>query len=82
MNVYKIQHYSQRLRSNKAFELFVIAIIVISALLIGAKTYSLPDYMISALKVMDWAITFIFLFEIVVRFIAEEDKKPLVKKRF
>jgi len=80
MKIDTLQRYSQRLRNNKAFELFVIAIIVLSALLIGAKTYSLPTYAISALKMMDWFITVIFLFEIVVRFIADEDKKRFFTK--
>lgn len=80
MNVNILQNYSQRLKTNKAFELFVIAIIVLSALLIGAKTYHLPEYVIGMLKVMDWFITLIFLFEITVRFIAEEDKKMFFTK--
>ena len=80
MNINILQDYSKRLKSNKAFELFVIAVIVLSALLIGAKTYHLPPYMISALKVMDWFITCIFLFEITVRFIADEDKKRFFTK--
>ncbi len=80
MNVNTLQSYSQQLKANKAFELFVIAIIILSALLIGAKTYHLPDYLIGGLKIMDWFITFIFLFEITVRFIAEEDKKMFFTK--
>jgi len=80
MNIDTIQDYSLRLKNNKAFELFVIAIIVLSALLIGAKTYDLPDYVINALKIMDWFITVIFLFEIVVRFIADDDKKRFFTK--
>ena len=75
MSIIAIQTYSQQLKSNKAFELFVIAIIVMSALLIGAKTYAIPNYALGALKLMDWLITAIFLVEIVIRFIAEEDKK-------
>ena len=75
MSIVAIQDFSQRLKSNKVFELFVISIIVLSALLIGAKTYAIPDYALGALKVMDWMITAIFLFEIVIRFIGDPDKK-------
>ena len=32
----------ERLRSNKLFELLVISIILVSALVIGVKTYPLP----------------------------------------
>jgi len=80
MNISAIQTYSQQLKSNKAFELFVIMIIVLSALLIGAKTYNISPYALGILKLMDWFITAIFLFEIVIRFIAEEDKKRFFTK--
>ncbi|NRA70991.1 MAG: ion transporter [Gammaproteobacteria bacterium] len=75
MNIKAVQQFSQRLKSNKAFELFVIAIIVVSALLIGANTYHIPEYAMGVLGVLDSLVTAIFLFEIVIRFIAEENKK-------
>ncbi|WP_439134933.1 ion transporter [Pseudomaricurvus sp.] len=64
-----------RLRSNKAFELFVVGIIIFSALVIGVKTYPLPNALLQAVVVMDWAITVIFLVEIVIRFLGEPNKK-------
>lgn len=64
-----------RLRSNKAFELLVISIIIISALLIGVKTYPLPSVAVRIVVLLDWAITFFFLAEITVRFLGEPDKK-------
>ena len=64
-----------RLRANKAFELFVVVIIVFSALVIGVKTYPLPPLLLDAITVLDWAITLIFLFEIVIRFIGEPQKR-------
>lgn len=63
------------LKNNRVFEWFVVSIIILSALLIGAKTYPLPYTAIQVLLVMDWAITVIFLFEIIVRFIAEPNKR-------
>ncbi len=63
-----------RLRSNKIFELTVIAIIVISALLIGARTYPLPPLVIQIIAVLDWAITAFFLIEITIRFLGDTDK--------
>lgn len=80
MSITAIKTYSQQLKNNKAFELFVITIIVLSALLIGAKTYAIPDYAIGALKWLDGLVTAIFLVEIVIRFIAEEDKKRFFTK--
>ena len=75
MTIQQLQDASQRLRDNKAFELFVVTIIILSALLIGAKTYSIPDSLMTLIRWMDVGITLIFLFEIVVRFIAEPNKK-------
>ncbi len=65
----------ERLRSNKAFELLVIGIIVFSALVIGVKTYPLPTFAMHIITVLDWAITFFFLAEIAVRFLGEPDKR-------
>lgn len=64
-----------RLRSNKAFELLVISIIIISALVIGIKTYSLPPLAIKTIVILDWSITFFFLAEITVRFLGEPEKR-------
>jgi voltage-gated sodium channel len=75
MNIEQIQNASLRLRNNKIFELFVVSIIILSALLIGAKTYQIPDGIMQLVKWLDLAITIIFLIEITIRFIAEENKK-------
>ncbi|MEH6580294.1 MAG: ion transporter [Halioglobus sp.] len=64
-----------RLRSNKAFELLVISIIVFSALVIGVKTYPLPALATRIVVILDWAITFFFMAEITVRFLGEPEKK-------
>ncbi|MBQ4850661.1 ion transporter [Pseudoalteromonas sp. MMG012] len=68
------------LKNNKIFELTVVAVIIISALEIGAKTFSLPNTAISITHVLDIFITLFFLFEISVRFIADDDKKRFFKK--
>lgn len=70
-----IQEKLLKLRDNRAFEMLVIAVIIISALEIGAKTYELPAFAIDVTLVLDWFITLFFLFEITVRFWAEPDKK-------
>ncbi|MBL4798182.1 MAG: ion transporter [Oleispira sp.] len=75
MTIEQIQNASLRLRNNKIFELFVVSIIILSAVLIGAKTYSMPTAFITAIKWLDFLVTIIFLFEISIRFIAEENKK-------
>lgn len=75
MTIEQIQNASLRLRNNKIFEFFVVSIIILSAVLIGAKTYSMSTTFITVIKWLDFLVTVIFLFEITVRFIAEENKK-------
>ena len=74
----RLYHMFYRIRSNKAFELLVIFVIVFSALMIGAKTYDLPETFITALVAMDWAITFFFITEITIRFLHCD--RPLEQK--
>ncbi len=74
-----IQNRLLRLKNNRAFELFVVAVIIISALEIGAKTYNLPPFAITLMSFLDVFITLFFLFEITIRFIAEPNKKDFFK---
>lgn len=75
MNTNSLQQKFMAVRSNKAFELFVVAVILFSAVVIGVKTYDIPPAMLSVVSVMDGGITLIFLVELVIRFIGEENKK-------
>ncbi|GAA0854195.1 ion transporter [Aliiglaciecola litoralis] len=68
-----------KIRSNKMFELVVIAVIIFSALLVGAKTYEMSDTLISVATFLDWFITIFFLTEITIRFIAEPRKIDFFK---
>jgi len=61
------------LRENKIFETFVILVILVSALVIGAKTYAISPAALNMLKILDVAVTAIFLFEIIVRMLAEKN---------
>src|SRR5690554_4300154 len=67
----------KRIESSKVFQGVVIAIIILSALTIGAKTYELPPLVEQTLTVLDNAITLFFLVEILLRFAACP-----VKRRF
>lgn len=69
-----------QLKQNKLFEFLVITVIIISALEIGAKTFELSNTAISVTKILDVFITVFFLFELLVRFIADDDKKNFFKK--
>ena len=80
MNLSVIQENFERVRSNKAFEFFVVSVIIASALLIGVKTYELAPTSRSLLKWVDMLITAIFLAEITIRFIAEPNKSTFFRK--
>lgn len=67
------------LKQNKAFEIFVIVVIIVSALEIGAKTYELGPVGLAITQYMDLFITLFFLIEISIRFLAEENKKYFFK---
>ncbi len=65
----------RRIESSKLFQGAVIAIIILSALTIGAKTYDVPPLVENVLTVLDNAITLFFLVEILFRFGVCENKK-------
>lgn len=68
------------IRSNKIFETFVITVIILSALAIGAKTYSLNPAAQGFLRFFDVTVTLFFLVEIIIRIIAEHSLKSFFKK--
>jgi voltage-gated sodium channel len=70
----------EQLRSNRLFETFVILVIVVSALMIGAKTYPLPAGAAQLLRIMDLGITLFFLTEIIIRMLAEKSLKAFFNK--
>lgn len=74
-----IENRFNQIRSNKAFELLVISVIIFSALVIGVKTFALADWVNHTLNVLDWAITLFFLTEISIRFIGEPRKRDFFK---
>lgn len=80
MDNQSLQAIFYRVRSNKAFELFVVLVIISSALLIGAKTYQLSPSVQSLLFWLDQGITLIFLIEIVIRFLGEERRSRFLLK--
>ncbi|MEQ5801300.1 ion transporter [Halomonas sp. H10-9-1] len=70
----------ERLRANKLFETAVIAIIIVSALLIGAKTYEESNRFQQWLLVMDVAVTVFFLVEILIRMAAERRLRDFFRR--
>lgn len=69
----------KKIYDNKIFEWSVVTVIILSALLIGAKTYHLSPFFVQFLTYADWAITLFFLVEISIRFIADDDKRRFFK---
>jgi voltage-gated sodium channel len=76
----RIQNGLFLLQSNKLFEMTVIFIIVFSALLTGAKTYEINSTADNLILVLDTFITVFFLFEIIIRIIAEPRTVDFFKK--
>ena len=66
-------------RSNRLFELFIILVIIASALLIGVKTYQLPSWVKPLFDGLDLLITLIFLVEISIRFLGEPQKRAFFR---
>ena len=79
MQVTEVQNIFLRIRSNKVFELFVISVIIFSALLVGAKTYTIAEPFNRITVFFDWFITAFFLVEIAIRFLAEQKKRHFFK---
>ena len=69
-----------KIRENKLFETVVIFVIVLSALVIGAKTYNISPTVLNVFLIMDTAITVFFLVEIIIRMIAERTFKNFFSK--
>jgi len=77
---YRLRDRLESLRANKLFETFVIAVIIISALLIGAKTYDESTRFEQVMVWLDLGITLFFLFELVIRIAAEKKTLDFFKK--
>lgn len=74
-----LQASFEQVRNNKAFEFFVVSVIIASALLVGVKTYELPTTSQRLLGWLDIMITVIFLAEISIRFIAEPNRRAFFR---
>lgn len=80
LNAPALQQRFVELRENRLFEAIVISIIIFSALLIGAKTYSIPPRTLALMHALDWVVTLFFLVEIVIRMLAEGSLRAFFRK--
>ena len=76
----QLQALFQRIDKSKIFQSFVIAVIIVSALTVGAHTYSLHPTVELALNWMDIGITTFFLIELIIRFVASKGIKDFFSK--
>ncbi|PKG57031.1 cation transporter [Shewanella sp. Choline-02u-19] len=74
-NVSVLQSKLKLIDNSKAFQGFVIFVILVSALSIGAHTYHLPNWMEKGLLLLDIGITVFFAIEIIIRFLASDGPK-------
>ncbi|VAW47898.1 putative cation transporter component [hydrothermal vent metagenome] len=70
----------QKVRDNKAFELFVIGVIIFSSLMIGIQTYDLDPWVDGGIRFLDYAVTLFFVMEIAIRMAAEDRLRDFFKK--
>lgn len=80
LSMRELQIFFDRIRSNKVFELFVVAVILFSAVMIGVNSYALDDRLMQILLILDVAITVFFLFELSVRFLGEPEKRAFFRQ--
>ena len=71
----KIAEFCEDLKQKKSFQYTVIAVIIISSLTIGIKTYSLNPAIYNLILIADIAVTVFFLIEIIIRFLGEKTTK-------
>ena len=80
MQVNSIVTSLEKLNNNKIFQFFIVFVIIISALMIGVKTYDVDPVYLTLLTWVDIGITYLFLFEIIVRFLASGPSLSFFKK--
>ncbi len=73
--VFRAQQRLKKIDSSKLFQGAVIAVILLSALLIGAKTHNLSANTVVILALLDLGVTIFFVIEIVIRYLAYPNKK-------
>ena len=73
--VLRTQMCLKKIDSSKVFQGIIIAVILLSALLIGAKTHNLSANAVATLALLDFAVTIFFVIEIVIRYLAFPHKK-------
>jgi voltage-gated sodium channel len=71
--------YLTKLKDNRIFQLVVVSIIILNAILIGATTYELEPIFLDLIRVLDYSITIFFVIELSIRYFGEPNKKEFFK---
>lgn len=77
--VIKAQGQLRKIDNSNIFQGIVITVILLSALLIGAKTHNLSSNIVAILLLLDVVVTVFFAIEISIRFLACPQKKTFFK---
>jgi voltage-gated sodium channel len=77
--IFRFQRKLKKIDSSSIFQWSIIAVIIMSALMIGAKTHDLSPEVVSVLSFLDSAITVFFVIELTIRFLAFKNKKHFFK---
>jgi len=75
VSISQLQQRFVAIRENKVFEIFVISVIILSALVIGARTYDIDPRLRQLFELLDLSITLFFLTEVIIRMIAARTLK-------
>ncbi|NQY88286.1 MAG: ion transporter [Colwellia sp.] len=73
--IFSAQRRLKKIDSSKLFQGLIIAVILFSALLIGAKTHNLSSNVVAVLALLDLGITIFFVIEIIIRYFAHPNKR-------
>ena len=79
-----IQETFLMIRNHNAFEGFVISIIIISAIMVGFRTYDeiFPEEVFQIFSILDYAVTIFFLIEIIIRVYSYEKARDFFKENW
>lgn len=80
MSIQALKSHLDALNSNNLFQMIIIVFILLSALTVGLKTYDIDPFYLEIIGYVDTSITYLFLFEIIVRFIAQGHTLSFFKK--
>jgi voltage-gated sodium channel len=69
----------EALNQSKLFQIIVISVIILSALLVGVRTHDIPKSFEIILKVLDLSITVFFVVELTIRYLATNSFKKFFK---